>query len=167
MTRLVPHSAVISFLIGAAIVLAAPVLAQGEQKAPDVEGDAVVVELRLSQEVYESDMTMLGELALANRSAEWVSIPPADKLARHLKLLTAEGKSIDPSSPEQFGAAKSDKLGPGGFVGFAFDAGLLFPKMTEPGRYTLVFDPPGVASRSVSVRVLPTFDPALDYRLRL
>lgn len=124
--------------------------------------------LKLAQEVYEAGTPVRGELTLVNEGEGWAEIPDAAHLARRLELRAAGGKVIHPRDPDRFGAAKTTALGPGGFVGFAFDAAKLFPQLAQPGEYTLAFNPPGqLSAASAPIRILPAFDPNQDYRMRI
>jgi len=138
--------------------------APAETAAKDVP---VTATLQLDQAVYEVGQVIRGEATLVNRSAAWHEIPDASTLPRSLRLVGEDGKEIAPAGAEKFGAARTTSLGPGGFVGFAFDAALLFPGLSQPGRYTLAFRPEGIPPVEASFRVIPAFDPAARYELHL
>ncbi len=137
------------------------------QAAVEAEASPVTATLQLGQAVYEVGQVIRGEATLVNRSAEWTKIPDAANLPRDLHLVTADGKELAPEGAAKFGAARTTSLGPGGFVGFAFDATLLFPSLGKPGRYTLAFRPKGVPPVETSFQVIPAFDPAKRYELHL
>jgi len=124
--------------------------------------------LTLNQDLYEAGMPIRGELTVVNEGSGWAEIPDASHLARHLELRLGGGKVVKAQDPDRFGAAKTTALGPGGFVGFDFDARALFPLLEKPGEYLLAFAPPGaLPAATVSLRILPAFDPNEDYRLSL
>lgn len=122
--------------------------------------------IRMAQTSYEADQVIRGELTLENLQAGWSAIPPADALSRALTVVDAAGKVHEAVKPEQFAAVKAKELGPGGFVGIAFDAALLFPVLRQPGSYTLRFEAAGV-SASTPLRVIAGFDATRNYRLTL
>ncbi len=172
MKRLLPTLMVL--VLALALVPATPARRKDRKKDADrvataaaKTAPAVTATLQLGQAVYELGQVIRGEATLVNRSAEWAKISDAANLPAALRLVTADGKELVPEGAAKFGAAKTTSLGPGGFVGFTFDAALLFPVLEKPGRYTLAFRPEGVPPVETAFQVIPAFDPAKKYELHL
>lgn len=147
-------------------LLLAPALIGAGAGEPSKEAAPVRAVLTLGQEVYETGAPLRAELVLTNTSPQWVSIPDASDLVKLLRLVTPEGKELAPTKPEQFGAAKTKDLGPGGFVGVTFDATMLFPALSQEGQYKLACRWPG-GGQEAAFRMIPAFDPKAKYFLDL
>ena len=156
-----------SWLMAATLAIVPAAADPADESKSGKSESPLVSTLIMPQNIYESGETMRGELSLTNTSKEWLRIADASGLTKALSLVTEDGKSVEPQNIKLFGAARTENLGPGGFVGFTFDAAVLFPRLEEPGRYTLRFAPEGAAPREASLRVLPAFDPKQDYWLSL
>ena len=152
--RWVPILAVAGILVASLTVAA--------EKKP-----ALSTTLKMFQGVYETGQVVRGELTLLNPSESWVDVSDISNPARDLRLVTEDGKTIEPRKPSRFGGAKTKAIGPGGFVGLTFDAGLLFPELTKPGRYTLRFEKAGFQTRQVPFTMLPAFSARKKYKLLL
>ncbi len=119
--------------------------------------------LTLGQDVYETGTAVRAELVLTNTSSQWVTIPDAADIVKQLRLVTPDGKELEPTRPEQFGAARTKELGPGGFVGVTFDATMIFPALSQEGRFKLAYR--GAGGKEAALRMIPAFDPRAKYRL--
>jgi cyclophilin family peptidyl-prolyl cis-trans isomerase len=139
---------------------------RAQTPAPASSSSSLRSSLRLSQIAYEKSQVVRGDLTIENLSDKWVAIPNGEELAKGLRLRLPDGKEVQPNKPEQFAAARTKELGPGGFTGFAFDAALLFPQLQTPGRYELTFTGPGL-SASAAVRIIEEFDPSKKFELTL
>ncbi|MFN7964592.1 MAG: hypothetical protein U0V87_02755 [Acidobacteriota bacterium] len=124
------------------------------------------VSIRMAQTSFEATQIVRGELTVENLSDKWSPIPAGDELAKSLRLKGPDGKSYEPIKPEQFAATKAKDLGPGGFVGIAFDAALLFPALQQPGDYTLTFKN-GALEATATLKMIAGFDPTKNYILTL
>jgi cyclophilin family peptidyl-prolyl cis-trans isomerase len=149
--------------LAALLVVLSAVSARTQEKT---DTPRLRVSIRMAQTSYESTQLMRGELTIENLSDKWAQIPAGDELAKSLRLTGPDGKAFEPTKPEQFAATKSKELGPGGFVGIAFDAALLFPALQQPGNYTLAFKS-GVLESTAALRIIAGFDPTKNYVLSL
>lgn len=148
-------------ILAAAGILLVSLTAAAEEKP------ALTTTLKMLQGVYETGQVVRGELTLLNPSEGWVNVSDLSNPAESLRLVTEDGKTIKPRKPSRFGGAKTKAVGPGGFVGVTFDAGLLFPQLTKPGRYTLRFEKTGFQTQQVPLTMIPAFSAAKKYRLLL
>jgi cyclophilin family peptidyl-prolyl cis-trans isomerase len=146
-------------------VLGADAPAPAAPKSPAPAAGNVQVVLTLRQETYEIGGPVRAELVLANTSPKWIAIPDVSDIVKGLRLIPPGGAEVEPTKPEQFGAARTTQLGPGGFVGVTFDATMLFPVLGKEGQYKLVFRGPVGAPREASLRMIPAFDPSRKYTL--
>ncbi|MDQ7008596.1 MAG: peptidylprolyl isomerase [Acidobacteriota bacterium] len=134
---------------------------------PAASDAPLTASLRMFQDVYEVGTVIRGELTVINPTERWVEYSHGANLASNLELITADGKAISPTRPRRFGAAKAKSIGPGGFIGLTFDAGMLFPRLDKPGDYILRFGPQGAPSQEVKFKLIEAFSPTADYRLLL
>ncbi|HHN74554.1 MAG TPA: hypothetical protein ENK10_04930 [Acidobacteria bacterium] len=145
-----------------------PVLMVGLAVTATAAADSpLTASLRMFQDVYEVGTVIRGELTVINPTEKWVDFDGAAELAGNLELVTADGKAISPTRPRRFGAARAKAIGPGGFVGLTFDAGMLFPRLGRPGDYTLRFAPPGAPAQQASFKLIEAFSPTAAYRLTI
>lgn len=125
------------------------------------------VRLDVDQFVYEAGQPVRGELWVKNPTAAWVKLPQAEELAAGLRLLTPSGEQVQPQNGDLFAAARTNEVGPGGFLGFAFDAARLFPQISAPGKYSLKLRRADLMEASVDFQVIPAFSVDKKYLLRL
>lgn len=149
--------------LAALLVVLSTVSAHAQEKT---DTPRLRVSIRMAQTSFEATQLIRGELTIENLGDKWAPIPAADELARSLRLTSPDGKTSEPTKPEQFAATKSKELGPGGFVGIAFDAAMLFPALRQPGNYSLAFKS-GALESTVPLKIIAGFDPARNYVLTL
>ncbi|MBP7148874.1 MAG: peptidylprolyl isomerase [Acidobacteria bacterium] len=145
------------------VLLAATTIIPAADKPAAVELDAT---LRMTQDNYESGQPIPGELTIHNAGTDWVKLDEIENLGRDLRLVDDKGKETRPDA-QPYAPARATAIGPGGFVGFAFEAQRMFGRLEKPGTYKLVLRRDGVRAVERAVRVIERYDPALNYRLEL
>lgn len=146
----------------------APAIAQDE-RAADAGDPPLALRVGMFQSVYEAEGVIRGELSITNTGTDWVAVEGLANLSSQLRIKTDEGAVLAPDeeAAKRFGAVNADSLGPGGFAGVAFDAALLFPALSSPGKYEIYLEYGSLRSAPAQVTILPAFDPEADYRLVL
>jgi cyclophilin family peptidyl-prolyl cis-trans isomerase len=159
-------------VLAALVMLCAPYPspALAEAQAPEDAGPPpLALRVGMFQSVYEVESLMRGELSIANTGSEWVTVKGLANLSAYLRLKTEKGEVLSPDqeAAKRFGAVKAESLGPGGFAGLTFDAALLFPALSNPGKYEIYLEHGTLRSAPSELTILPAFDPSSDYRLVL
>lgn len=155
------HRTLLSVLL---MLLAVPAGVVVAQSGPEAAPGGVVATIELSQQFYYAGEPLFVRLSVGNDGGASVDNPVKRALLDGFRI-KRDGQSLagDPEKIKSSEPSRPAKLGPKTFYGTVVDLTRIFPEMSSPGDYEISWSADGVSSRSISVRLLPKYDPSRDY----
>ncbi len=148
--------AVTLMLLGLALLAAAPVRA-----------DAKAV-LELSQQVDYAGAPLRVRISVGNAGTEPIKNPVKAALLASFDVRVADGGALRADGrPDAGEPTRLERLAPGTFYGAVVDLAGMYSGLRKPGRYEIRWSADGVSSQTVSVRVIPKYDPSKEYVARV
>jgi cyclophilin family peptidyl-prolyl cis-trans isomerase len=146
-------------------LLAAATPTRAEVKTP---ASPVKAALELSQQFYYAGDPFFVRVAIGNDGDKDVKNPVKTPLFQGLKIKRAGGADLEAKGkPDVAEPSRPEMLTSKAFYGTIVDAAKIYPDLQKPGAYELRFAADGLESDTLVVRIIPKYDPQLDYRARI
>lgn len=124
--------------------------------------------LELSQRFYYAGDPLHLKVSVGNDGAEAVKNPVKTALFKGFEVRDAGGKNLEPAGePNVSEPARPDKLASKAFYGSIVDLTSIYPQLRERGRYDIRWSADGVSSATLTVKIIPRYDPNQDYRAKI
>ncbi len=143
-----------------AVVSGSPVFSQ---TGGDSAGD-VTVTLELNQHFYYAGDPFPVRVSVRNAGTRNLANPVKSPLLASFVVKAAGGGALDArGAGADQEPARPPKLAPGAFYGTVVDLAQLYPGLATPGEFEVMWSADGLQSQTLTVKMLPKYDPSKDY----
>ena len=125
----------------------------------------VVATLELSQQFYYAGDPFFVRVTIGNEGAEKISNPVESPVLKSFRIVAGDGTVLEAKGDATTGEpTRPEKLAPSSFYGAVVDLTRVFPGLRQVGEYEIGWSADGVSARKLTVRMLPKYDSAKQYR---
>ncbi|MBZ5638209.1 MAG: peptidylprolyl isomerase [Acidobacteriia bacterium] len=139
----------------------------GAAKASPKEGPVRAV-LELAHQLYYAGDPLELRVSVGNEGDAEVQNPVKTPLPAGLEARVAGGALLARAAkPDASEPSRPGRLAPKYAYSAVIDLVKVFPELGKPGQYEIRWTADGVTSPTLSVRLIPKYDPAKEYRVRV
>ena len=121
--------------------------------------------LELKGSFLYADDPILTRLSIGNEGSEVIPNPVKASVLKGFFARDAAGKEIKATGKTTAKEpVRPEKLNPMAFYGTIVNLAELFPRLTEPGRYSVGWESGGITSQVYDIVVIPRYDPSKIYQ---